>query len=276
MGVVLFLSEISAQESSADASPRIVFGKPARIENWPAIVSVIERAEESSFPGHICGGSMILPGWVLSAGHCINGLEIDVTVHRKNIATTKGSRYAVARIYRHPGYQENRGVPIYDFALLQLARFPKQAKTYRLANTNHLPRFFKTAGWGDTGASPRSPRSPIEEYPMGPSPELREVVLLARSDNTCKRLYKGVYVPGAMVCVGGVKGKDICFGDSGGPLIFKGTLFGVASFGKSCTGAPSVFAEVSAARGWIKKVIKESPPAPDLYPGIDMSYEGYQ
>lgn len=45
-------------------TPRVLGGSPAAIEAWPWQVSLQYRKE------HICGGSIIGPGWVLTAAHC--------------------------------------------------------------------------------------------------------------------------------------------------------------------------------------------------------------
>lgn len=45
-------------------TPRVLGGSPAAIEAWPWQVSLQYRKE------HICGGSIIDPGWVLTAAHC--------------------------------------------------------------------------------------------------------------------------------------------------------------------------------------------------------------
>uniref|UniRef100_A0A8D2PP33 Transmembrane serine protease 4 n=1 Tax=Zosterops lateralis melanops TaxID=1220523 RepID=A0A8D2PP33_ZOSLA len=47
-------------------TPRVLGGSPAAIEAWPWQVSLQYRKE------HICGGSIIAPGWVLTAAHCFN------------------------------------------------------------------------------------------------------------------------------------------------------------------------------------------------------------
>uniref|UniRef100_A0A803VYM2 Transmembrane serine protease 4 n=1 Tax=Ficedula albicollis TaxID=59894 RepID=A0A803VYM2_FICAL len=51
-------------------TPRVLGGSPAAIEAWPWQVSLQYRKE------HICGGSIIGPGWVLTAAHCFKNNPI--------------------------------------------------------------------------------------------------------------------------------------------------------------------------------------------------------
>ncbi|NXY92714.1 TMPS4 protease, partial [Alcedo cyanopectus] len=51
-------------------TPRVLGGSPAAIEAWPWQVSLQYRRE------HICAGSIIDPGWVLTAAHCFKNNPI--------------------------------------------------------------------------------------------------------------------------------------------------------------------------------------------------------
>lgn len=75
--------------------------------------------------------------------------------------------------------------------------------------------------------------------------------------------YRAVNVRETQLCAGGVKGKDSCGGDSGGPLMFPGSYgkFGVryvqrglVSFGsKRCGlgGYPGVYTNIAYYMKWI-------------------------
>lgn len=52
----------------------------------------------------------------------------------------------------------------------------------------------------------------------------------------------------------GTRGKDACFGDSGGPLASKRILYGIVSFGYGCGKVAGVYVKVSYYRDWIKAV----------------------
>lgn len=63
----LKLQDINTQFSSED-DPRIVGGSDANKKDWPFIVGCVQG------PILNCGGTLIKPKWVLTAGHCIDTL----------------------------------------------------------------------------------------------------------------------------------------------------------------------------------------------------------
>lgn len=52
----------------------------------------------------------------------------------------------------------------------------------------------------------------------------------------------------------GASGKDSCYGDSGGPLASKNTIYGIVSFGQNCAIVSGVYTKVSYYRRWIKQI----------------------
>ena len=73
---------------------------------------------------------------------------------------------------------------------------------------------------------------------------------------TCRRLWGGL-VDNTMICAGEtLGGKDVCIGDSGGPLIVVGSdiIVGAVSFGNPCALAdyPTVYSSVIVLRDFVK------------------------
>ena len=76
-------------------------------------------------------------------------------------------------------------------------------------------------------------------------------------DSVCSKHYGSAYEPENMICAGDPENadKDICHGDSGGPLICRNNLVGVISWGRRCgLGQPVVFADLYYHHEWITSV----------------------
>ncbi|KAF4030599.1 Trypsin [Phytophthora infestans] len=59
----------------------------------------------------------------------------------------------------------------------------------------------------------------------------------------------------SMICAGKVKGKDICSGDSGGPLLVVDVVVGIVSFGpEECGVLPGIYARVSVVLEFINDI----------------------
>ncbi|KAG7233724.1 hypothetical protein INR49_006645 [Caranx melampygus] len=103
--------------------------------------------------------------------------------------------------------------------------------------------------------------------PLPPNEPLQELEIPVISNSECKKIYRGV--TDNMICAGlSSGGKNICFGDSGGPMMTKsGSRWvqgGVSSFtgGGSCA-LPSAlggFTRVSRYESWIKRQITTNQP----------------
>ena len=61
---------------------RIVGGSEVVPHSWPWQVSMqYSVAEETKYPIHFCGGSLIADRWVLSAAHCAEGWLDGFNIH---------------------------------------------------------------------------------------------------------------------------------------------------------------------------------------------------
>lgn len=56
-------------------NPRIVGGADASEGAWPWMVSL----HNTTYQQHFCGGSLISSEWVVTAAHCVFGLESDIS-----------------------------------------------------------------------------------------------------------------------------------------------------------------------------------------------------
>lgn len=74
--LLLFLLQVSPASSGAEtAQTSIINGKPADIKDWPWQVALAwsgrNAPQESPRSRFFCGGSLIAPDLVLTAGHCV-------------------------------------------------------------------------------------------------------------------------------------------------------------------------------------------------------------
>ncbi|XP_063083158.1 polyserase-2 [Cavia porcellus] len=256
-----------------EPSARILGGSDAQPRSWPWQVSLHQGG------GHVCGGSLIAPSWVLSAAHCFvtNGTlepaaewSVLLGMHSQDGPSDSAHLRAVAAILVPENYSSvELGA---DLALLRLAspaRLGPAVRPVCLPRATH--RFAPgtacwATGWGDVQ----------EADPLPPPWVLQEVELRLLGEATCQCLYSrpGPFnltfqlLPG-MLCAGYPEGRrDTCQGDSGGPLVCEegGRWFqaGITSFGFGCgrRNRPGVFTAVAPYETWIRDRVMGSEPGP--------------
>jgi hypothetical protein len=242
----------------------VVGGHPVKINDWPSYVLVQYR-----FDGKVgtCGGTVIAPDWVLTAGHCAVGKtntpQNFFVIEGTDNVNTKGSEIGVSEVVLHESYSGSPA-PHNDVALLHLkstARSPGQALIS--GSLPSSPGLASVAGFGLTTAQP------IEGAHSGSlSSQLLQVDIPVVARASCAQILGKHYdastvakvIDDATVCAGDpTGGKDSCNGDSGGPLaINTGTgrvQIGVVSWGPGCAQVDTVgvYASVGNFETWIKR-----------------------
>jgi Trypsin len=260
-----------AAPASANA-PRqdIIGGSAAAAGEYPAQAFV-----ESSIGA--CGGTLVTPGKVLTAAHCVFGEEstpgdFTICLGRIDLNNCSGDAlFGVTAVDRNESY--NAVTAQNDVALLTLDR-AAPLTPMKLVDPAH-PGLWRAGvsarivGWGTTtdGGSP--------------SDTLQKTDVPMVSDQACANDYAQPrtgteqFDPGTMVCAG-QGGHDTCQGDSGGPLMVaqngRLVLAGVTSWGEGCADPafPGVYARVGAdplgawlrARGVEAAAFVPPPPPP--------------
>ncbi|MFI6659640.1 trypsin-like serine protease [Streptomyces sp. NPDC050523] len=253
---VIKAAEKTATPRAAKASPFIIGGSETTISSAPWMVQ-LAYYDDTTGDGYFCGGTLVAPNKVLTAAHCVAGLD-----WVKNGAvlagttdlydSTNGTVAGVWRQWNHPKY--DAAAIRNDIAVLTLDR-PLDMPTLQPASSSDdalytAGRDSVVYGWGLTSGADGADLSA----------RLKTATLPLVADSTCNSAMQSVlgeddFAEGSMLCAGTpATGGDAgtttpCNGDSGGPLVSGGKIIGIVSWGvQGCTaeGAYPVFTKVKA------------------------------
>ena len=242
----------------------IVGGREAEVGAWPWQAALMVDPDDANT--QFCGGSLIAPGWILTAGHCVDWWyagTMYAVVGRHRLSTGEGETLPVSQIIIHPNY--NGWTLHSDIALLRLAN-ATTAMPISLETLTYVPGDAATViGWGYTA----------EDDPSSASDVLMQVDVPMVSDEQCHAAYDD-WITETMICAGEA-GVDSCAGDSGGPLMLPGgstgwAQVGIVSWGDGCAreGYPGVYTKVALFGEWIQEQMATELQLDDYEPDDDI------
>ncbi|EDV91600.1 serine protease grass [Drosophila grimshawi] len=251
---------------------RVANGHEVKLSSrpWMALLNY-KTFDQSRF---LCGGTLISNRYILTAAHCVYGLEnslYEIRLGEHRISTEKDCRrlgrrekcappvldVGIEKMILHEKYDTRRITN--DIALLRLNKtveFQKHIKPICLPINDELKgqsetmsNYFVT-GWGTTEKG-------------SASDVLLQASVPIQSRSTCSQAYRREVLH-TQLCVGGGDLQDSCKGDSGGPLQapalyldeykLRMVVFGIVSQGvKSCgqISLPGLYTNVADYVQWI-------------------------
>ncbi len=257
-----------AQVPDDSVGPQIIGGSDVSTTSYPWVVQLWKLSGSSWYLE--CGGTLIDPSWVLTAGHCTAGVAGDLAVvvgHDTVSSVVLGDLRTVSSISTAPGFTNpSIGVPTNDAALLHLSvpvvgAAPLSMVTNPADAADLAPAVI--LGWGCNDNGTTADCSLPTQYPD----HLKGAtvgIFGGPSTTACGSYAPGAFLNASMVCAGVADGTiDTCFGDSGGPLMVTvgghPKLAGITSWGSGCAAAlyPGVYTRVSSVAGWIGSLLPD-------------------
>merc|ERR1712212_949674 len=233
MKTLLVLAAVAALATAAPKAPRILGANPritplsqggsrivggddAYYGEFPHQITLLRGGVDGSL---MCGGSLVAPGWVVTAGHCCHHQK------PKNLGVAVGNH----KLNHHDKDQENIAV---EAVILH-----EDYDSWTVENDICLLKLEHEATMGGHVAK-----------------TLQKVQVPVVSDKKCRHYYGADDIKDSMICAGYDKGgKDSCQGDSGGPFMCGNELTGVVSWGYGCAEKhhPGVYTQTSYFIDWL-------------------------
>lgn len=162
----------------------------------------------ASEPEPFCTATLVASTYVVTAAHCIDGVESTSLVFGTGAFDRDERRTAIKRCLANSKYDATSDPSlIYDFAFCELAAAPRGIEPLAFVSSPALGARYLAIGYGQTKANDADSAGP------------RKQLTLRRVDPDEEPMLEGLE---GMLAAKSTRG-DTCFGDSGGPLLVVGS-----------------------------------------------------
>uniref|UniRef100_A0A182J3Z5 trypsin n=1 Tax=Anopheles atroparvus TaxID=41427 RepID=A0A182J3Z5_ANOAO len=208
-----------------------------------------------------CGGNIVAPIWILTAGHCVvtrdelvfPANDLFVRVGTDDPFEAGEMDQTVDTVFLHP-YFSLRALN-FDVSLLRLSGplvYSERVRCIPMAPPGTLAtpgEMIFVTGYGQTSARDTSP--PADTH-------LRSIQVPVVDHDACNNVYAPeLAITDRMFCAA-VTQDGTCHYDSGGPAVFQGQLLGLVSGGRTCgdQSTPGLYALIPSMSDWIGDTIE--------------------
>ena len=256
--VVLWLNACSApaNEGFTDRDTRAVRGGAEALPG-----SMPWQARLTLDGSHQCSGALVAKNWVLTAGHCVAGVDpasVDIVLgdYSSSEAEETEQWRTLADVVLYPGWGSDSGLVVDDdLALLRLDREVDSSDAVQVIQLSDgaIPCAAQVFGWGEL------------TYGGGPSDVPQRAELGIAPAAVCQAHLKQLDEPEAsdtLLCAGAANGSiGTCHGDSGAPLVAPQSgqtrLLGITVNGGPECDEYSLFAAVNHYASWIASTLNQ-------------------
>jgi len=256
-----------------ETQTKIIGGTDAAISDFPWQIYFISG-------NYQCGGSIISPGWVVTAAHCVKNTSgntispsLMAIIAGSSTPTTSGTRYYVSQVIPHPNF--NSTTLENDIALLKVSSTIsctncKPIKLMRVENA--------VEGYTDPGTMAWVTGWGLTDEARNIVPTNLQKAQMPVVSNSVAGIVWGS-IPSTDIMAGYLNGnKDACSGDSGGPMSVyvdgEYKLAGIVSWGSTKCDTYGGYTRVSDLETWIRNMTGIYDYTPAIPAGDSLVCEG--